>query len=188
MLSSQPSPVQGELRKSRPEKRPLGLRVALALVGPTSLSVLSLVFAATVAAVTWFAFSFDQGFLCTAKDVQTHGVAVEAAVGLVLFGGLLEALFVLFLCRRRTAFLGTLLLATGTLGLAMTLVAFDSATWSWIDTHGDCGSETHHVGYLYALWGAPLALLLLQAGRLVRERRRSRQTRSAEPRLRSTSN
>jgi hypothetical protein len=159
----------------------VGLRVVLALVGPTSLSVLSLVFAAVVSALTLFAFTFGQGFLCTAKDVQTRGAAVEAAVTLVLVGGLLEAVFVLFLHRRRTALLGTLLLAMGTLGLAMALVAFDSATWSWIDTHGDCGRETQHVEYLYALWGAALGVLLLQAGRLVRERRRSSHTCSVEP-------
>lgn len=159
----------------------MGLRVLLALVGPTSLSVLSLVFAAVVSALTLFAFTFDQGFLCTANDVQTRGAAVEAAVTLVLVGGLLEAVFVLFLDRRRTALLGTLLLATGTLGLAMALVAFDSATWSWIDTHGDCGRETQHVEYLYPLWGAALGVLLLQAGRLVREGRRSSRTCSVEP-------
>jgi hypothetical protein len=133
----------------RPRARPVGLRVVLALVGPTSLSVLSLLFAAVVSALTWFAFTFDQGFLCTAKDMQTHGAAVAAAVVLVLFGGLLEALSMLFLHRRRTALLATILLATGTLGLAMTLVAFDSATWSWIDSRGDCGRETQHVEYLY---------------------------------------
>jgi hypothetical protein len=144
----------------------------LALVGPTSLSVLGLVFAAAVSALTWFAFIFGQGFLCTARDVQTHGLAVEDAVKLVLVGGLLEALFVVVVRRRRTALFGTLLLAAGTLGLAMTLVAFDSATWSWIDTHGDCGSETHHVEYLYAFWGTALGVLLLQAARLARERRR----------------
>ncbi len=65
----------------------------------------------------------------------------------------------------------------------MIFVAFDSATYTVLINPGafclDCTqtaspyTSTHHVGYLYYLWGVPVGVLLVQAGRVLREAHRS---------------
>jgi len=124
---------------------------------------LSLVFTVVVAAVTFF--HFHGGFFC---DLQRdRGANIDHAVGLSFAVGLAGSLLLLF-TRRRPRLRRAVLLTAGTLlGIAVVLVALDSATYTG---HRSCGLFTgtnttinERVYYLYVFWGMPAALLLFTA-------------------------
>jgi hypothetical protein len=126
-------------------------------------SVFSLVFASAVALVTWIDLAFaDTG--CP-KEHTTQGAAIDTAIIVVLLASLGEPLLIQMVRARSHLLVGALLLGAATLGLALALVAFESATYTSANpTSADCdaGSQTVHVGFLYTLWGVPLAVLLLE--------------------------
>ena len=106
-----------------------------------------------------------------------HGVLI--ALLLAWLGGLLLLLVSWFTRDQRRALAILLLAGAAMLGLAIGLIALDSATYVGL-TGGlgpgciDCignpfpSPTYHHVGFLYVLWGIPLAWLLVQGIRLLR--------------------
>ncbi len=138
---------------------------------PGVLSVLSLLFSSAVAFLVWeLVVSWNSGFglaFCTPQNVETHGAAIRSALVLVLVAGLAESILI-GLAHRPDLRFGSVLLGSATLGFAIALVGFDGGRYTAVDTSGDCGNSTNHLGFLYGFWGVPLALLLLQALRIWR--------------------
>jgi glucan phosphoethanolaminetransferase (alkaline phosphatase superfamily) len=138
---------------------------------PIGQSALSLLFAALVGAVTYFHFS--GGLFCSSE--QVHGANIVHALGVAFVAGLGGSVLVLCVRNRRRLLAAVLVLGSVALGVAITLVALDSATYT---AHRNCGlftdTETalyERVYYLYVLWGVPLALLLRSTVRALRRTR-----------------
>ena len=130
---------------------------------PVGRSVLSLLFASSVALVTYFHFS--GGLFCTSEQVR--GANIDHAFGVALVGGLAASVLILFVRKRRRLLATVLLLGAATLGVAIAFVALDSATYV---AERSCGilettdtTFNDRVYYLYGLWGAPLGFLLWAA-------------------------
>jgi hypothetical protein len=140
---------------------------------PASLAVLSMLFATVVAIVMFLKLDFT-------LDAQTRlfGANIDHSIRLTLLGELLGLLVVPFVRRRRRLLAALLFLEGANLSAAIALVGLDGATYkARITCAFMCFSDfqpytsTHHVWYLYLLWGVPLVVLLLQARRILREER-----------------
>jgi Zn-dependent protease with chaperone function len=135
---------------------------------PVRESMLALLLAALVAAVTHLHFS--GGLFCSSEHVR--GANIDHAFSVAFIAGLTGSVLVLCVRKRLRLLAAVLMLAAMALGVAIALVAWDSATYT---AQRSCGlltsTETainERVYYLYALWGVPLALLLRSAVRALR--------------------
>jgi glucan phosphoethanolaminetransferase (alkaline phosphatase superfamily) len=138
---------------------------------PVGQSALSLLFATLVAAVTYLHFS--GGLFCTSEEV--HGANIAHSLGVAFVAGLGGSVLVLCVRNRRRLLAAVLVLGSVAIGVAIALVALDSATYT---AQRSCGlftdTETalhERVYYLYVLWGVPLALLLRSTVRALRRMR-----------------
>jgi hypothetical protein len=162
-----------------PRQRLLHERDIRLLTSPVTLAALGALLASGAAAAGWNTITQTQLFeWCHAA----HGANVHRAIDLVFATGLMA--FVIPLASiSRTLLLCAMLLEVAALSIALALVADDSATYS--GNHcpsfmpeffaGSFEVETMRagVGYLYFLWGAVLAVLVLQFGRVLRQPNRS---------------
>jgi hypothetical protein len=159
-----------------------GMKHGRAAVG---LSVASMLFACGVALASALAVSFqtNPSLLCSSQ--RLHGANIAHALGFIGFAGVGVTVVILCVRRRQRPLAFVLLLGAATLSVAIALVALDSATYqanvTCVTLLGEeNGTLVAHVGYLYGLWGAPLALLLCAA--ILTRRVRA----DGDPRLRST--
>ncbi|SRR6266536_3558155 len=136
-------------------------RLARLLVRPASLAVLSMLVAFAAAMVTYAQFDLSVTLLCSGTTVR--GSNVYGGLALVSFATPAELVFIFLARKRRRLLAAILLLGAAALGIAIGLVALDSATY----VVRTCGSA--HASYLYFLWPVSLALLLLQAVRAWRQ-------------------
>jgi hypothetical protein len=149
------------------------------LTSPVTLAALGALLASGAAAAGWNTITRTQLFeWCHAA----HGANVHRAIDLVFAAGLMALVIPLASVSRRLL-LCALLLEVTVLGVALALVADDSATY--VGNHcppfmpeffpGSFQVETIRagVGYLYVLWGAALAVLVVQFGRVLRQPNRS---------------
>jgi hypothetical protein len=94
-------------------------------------------------------------------------------VGVAFFAGIVGAALLALLRKRRALVVTILLLAIAALALAIGLVALDSATYIQRETScmfgGGGGTTTAHVAGLYWAWGFAIALLAVQAVRVLRQ-------------------
>jgi hypothetical protein len=132
-------------------------RLGRFLIRPAFLAVLSMLLAFAAALITYAHFDFSVTLLCSGETVR--GSNMYGGLALVSLSTPAELLLIFLTRKRRRLLTAILLLGAAMLAIAITLVAIDSATYI-VRT---CGSA--HASYLYFLWGAPLALLLLQAAR-----------------------
>jgi hypothetical protein len=96
------------------------------------------------------------------------GANFEHALKVAVLGGPPVSILIFLVRKRRALLAATLLLGAAMLGTAVALVALDKATYTCVhDFFGD-SPTSDHAGYLYVLWGLPLAALLVQAGRILR--------------------
>lgn len=124
-------------------------------------SVLCLLFASAVALLTWVYLAVFSVPICGKPNVS-HGTAIHAAILIVLVCGPVESLLIF---RARSRFV-PLLAGAATLGLAVALVALDSARYSQRSPEtADCApwTQSNNVVFLFLFWGVPLAVLLAQA-------------------------
>jgi hypothetical protein len=142
-------------------------RAPSAWTRPSRLGVLSMLFSSVVAAVALY-HDFTASFLCGI----VQGANIEIGIVAVLCGGLAGSVFIA-LARKRPALLIVALLSCATLlTVALALVARDSATLrgACLSLFGSGGaSALADFGYLYAFWGAPLVVVLVQAARVADE-------------------
>jgi hypothetical protein len=151
---------------------------------PAQLGVLSMLFVGGVALFEYVSLGLATLF-CTGGVIR--GANIETAVGVAFFGGLAGAVVIAVAARFSGYLLAVaLFLGAAVLVAALALVAADSATY--IQDNGYCGfftdetgSSTYNFGYLYALWGVPLVVLVFAAGWALRNPRRLS---SSKPRLR----
>lgn len=156
------------------------------LVRPVPLSVLSMLFACAVA-IYGISAALDfqdhaAAFLCPGPLLR--GANIDLALWVALIAGFAGSVVIVVVRKRRRLLAAVLLVGATTLGVAVGLVALDSATYVQQESgpgasatlcapfSGGSGTSTAHLGYLY-LWGVPLCLLLVQAGRVLREAHRS---------------
>lgn len=141
-------------------------RLLRRLVAPTTLAVISLLFASLGAGLGSSIYDFGPLTLCTPRRVVSHGGgAISAALPLVLVVGLAASFVIPFAGRAGRAprlRLGCYLVGAVTLGLGLVLVAIDHAREVSSDIGGDCGTQTNHFQFLYPWWGLALAVLLIQ--------------------------
>jgi hypothetical protein len=128
---------------------------------PVPPCALSLLAASAVALVAW-AHLVDVALFC---DTKSHNV--EIALAGALFGGLAGSIWIALARKRPFVLAAAFLAGAATLGVAIALVALDSATYRGTECglFGDEGDKSAHFGYLYVLCGVPLVVLLLGAWR-----------------------
>lgn len=148
---------------------------------PVAQNALGLLFASVVAAVTYLHFS--GGLFCS--SAQDHGANIDHALGVAFVAGTAGSVLVLCVRNRRRLLAAVLVLGAVSLGIAIALVSWDSATYT---AHRSCGlftgTETDfndRVYYLYVLWGMPLALLLRSTVRALRLMRDEPDRASSDP-------
>jgi hypothetical protein len=140
------------------------------LLRPIPLGFLSLLYASVVAIDGWYSTAFGVSLFCSGGRLQ--GANVERGVAVAFFAGIVGAALLALLRKRRALVLATLLLAIAALALAIGLVALDSATYIQREascTFGGGGTTTAHVPGLYWAWGFAIALLAVQAVRVLRQ-------------------
>jgi hypothetical protein len=141
---------------------------------PVLLSALSMILASAVA-IAGFYEVLGLSLFCT--EHERRGANIVAALVVALTGSV-AGLVLLLLVRKWRHFLAVvLLLVAATLGVAIGLVALDSATF--IQKNGSCGlglfgppetgTSTGHFWYLYLFWGVAIAVLLVGAGSVLGE-------------------
>jgi hypothetical protein len=149
------------------------LRLVRALVHPATLGVLGLSLASGAAALGLSVVSLSFELLCRKQhQAVVHGTACRTALLIVLVGGVAAAAAVPLVRKRHRVLLGVLLAGAAAIGIGLGLIASDSATYVQRVSYYDCPAETDtsRLDFLYALWGAPLAVLVVQAARLLRPR------------------
>jgi hypothetical protein len=130
---------------------------------PAQLGVLSMLVVSGVA-ISVFVELFGLTFSCIGGVIRGGNVETAAVVG--LFGGLAGVVAIAVAARVSGYLLSAVLfLGAAMLAVALAFVAADSA--SFIQDNSYCGflsaeegTATGHFGYLYALWGVPLIILL----------------------------
>jgi hypothetical protein len=124
-----------------------------------------------VSAVGFFAGLQEPGFFGCAGG-RLSGANIDLALLVAWVGGLAAA-FVIGLASFWSDYLvaASSVLSAAMLAVALALVARDSATYTCGVSAGTDRS-TDHFGYLYALWGVPLVVLLFAAVRALRNARR----------------
>jgi hypothetical protein len=124
--------------------------------------------AASAAAVLALVETNGGGIFCSVTT-RVAGANIQRAIDVVLFGGVIGALVAVAIRNRPRLRVLNLLLVAGVLTAALVLVARDSAiskeitTCSFMET--TTSRETHDLSYLYAVWGAALITILVQAAR-----------------------
>ena len=147
------------------------MKLLRALIHPATLGVLALLLASGAAALGLAIVSLSFEMFCRIRDqTDVHGTASRLALLLVLVAELVAAVAVPFVRKRPRRLFAVLLAGAATLGLGLVLVASDSATYVQRVSFYDCPAETDtaRLGFLYTLWGLPLAVLLVQAARVRR--------------------
>jgi hypothetical protein len=113
--------------------------------------------ASMVAFVAW-AHLVDVALFCSTKS----GTNVERALAVAIVGGVAGSIGIALAHKRPPVLAAAFLAGAATLGVAIALVAIDSATYR--STCYEGREESAHFGYLYVFWGVPLVVLLLGAG------------------------
>jgi hypothetical protein len=157
---------------------------------------------ASAVAVYGYVGALGVSLFCSGQPPR--GANIDHALALAFFSGLAAPLMLgafRLVSEARTPRLWrpllvvVLLLEAAALGLAISFVALDSATYV---ERGGCfamlgppekpSTETVHFGYLYVVWAVPLTLLLIAAARVFFEMlRHPNAPRSPEPRERHSS-
>ena len=149
------------------------MKLLRALVHPATLGVLALLLASGAAALGLAVVSLSLEMFCRIRhQAVLHGSASRAALYIVVVLGIAGAVAVPLVRRRPQLLLGALLGGAAAVGLGLGLVASDSATYVQRVSFYDCPAETDtaRLDFLYTLWGVALAVLLVQALRVVRRR------------------
>jgi hypothetical protein len=144
------------------------------------LTVLGMLYVTGVAVHGFVETSLGLSLFCSGEPLRganiSHGLAVAFFAGLA--GPLLVGLIYLvaFPPRSQTFVAAVCFLVAAAVGVAIAFVALDSATY--VQQNSTCrmfspatGNVSGHVGDLYVLWGVGIAVLLLQAVRVLRQRR-----------------
>ncbi len=160
-------PVTSGTPRIRPAAKGARSRPAQRLLPPWRGTSFSLTFAAAVALLWLFISNFARSDLFdNCKRPVLQGAAIDAASVLLVVGGAAASILVFALRRQRPQDLAYgLVVGRLILAVAMLLVAVDSATYTIGPGCGAADKQTIHVGFLYAAWGAPLAVLLVQTRR-----------------------
>ncbi len=174
-LAGRPSflPMNSEQADDHPgvreiEAAPAGGDLVTNLLRPASLGVLGALLATSTAIYTWVGLDSHKPRDCDfTACTTTTGASIHAALYLVVVGGLVGSLWFVIARNRPRLLAASLLVGAAVLGLALGLVAVDSATYvqrsrSLFGLPPETSSE--HLGSLYLVWGAPLVLLVFQAG------------------------
>jgi hypothetical protein len=132
------------------------------------MSGLSMLFASAVAI---YGFYEVLGLSLFCSEPERRGANIVSGLVVALCGGLAVPVLILFVRSWRFSLAAVLLLGAATLSVAISLVALDSATY--VQDNSSCGffgagagTSVGHFGYLYVLWGLPLGLVLIGAGRV----------------------
>jgi len=131
---------------------------------PALWGVLSMLVVSGVAVYLFLGPDLNLTLFCTGGLIR--GANIEIALGVGFLGGLAGVVAIAVAARVSGYLLSAVLfLGAAMVAVALALVAADSATF--IQDESDCGffsggegTATAHVGYLYALWGVPLVVLL----------------------------
>jgi hypothetical protein len=165
--------LNGEHREAR---KAVDVRALQHLTHPAALGAFSLLLFASGAAVWAESVTLDwPGLLAGLSScVLASGANIDHALLLAFVGGLAGSLLTVIVNRWRRLLAVCLLLDAAMLSVAVALVALDAATYRQTHCTGLFSSvptpgETAHVTYLYALWGLGIALLLVQAVRVLRQ-------------------
>ena len=137
------------------------------LLGFAPLGVISALFAASTGIYAWHGLDSHRPDACIFVTCSTaSGGGIHAAFYVVVLGGLAGSVWLVVARNRPRLLAASLLVGAAALGLALGLVALDSATY--VQRSGPLfgrppETAADHLGYLYLYWGAPLAVLALQA-------------------------
>jgi hypothetical protein len=163
------STAQAGLKRKHHESRRGGLR---RLSRPVPLSVLSMLCAVFGAILLWLNvdFTFD-------KRIKVYaGANIIHAVPVAFFGLLIGLLLIGFVRRHRVYLSALLCFEVAILAAGIVLVALDGGSYKaefrceFLCFGGpDLYTSAAHVSYPYVLWGVPIAVLLVQALRVLRE-------------------
>ena len=131
---------------------------------PLWFSVVCLLFSSAVSVGT-FAHLGELELFCSVE--RAEGENVNYGLGVALVGGLIGPLLILFTRDTPCVLARVLFLGAATLGVALVLVAIDSASFTATRSCGLIFPETSTVDerldYLFILWGVPLVVLLWTA-------------------------
>ena len=135
------------------------------LMSRTWVSIASLLVATAVAIPTYL--YLGHRFFCDERTIR-QGANIDAACRLVAFSGVAAVVAILAVLQWRRPLAVVLLIEAAALTFAIGLVVADSATYIAHFPYYACYNdvpftEVHHVGWLFAVWGVPLALILLRA-------------------------
>jgi hypothetical protein len=135
---------------------------------PVGRSILSLLFASSVAAGVAIHFS-DGGLFCSLELAQ--GANIRHAFAVAFLGGLAGSVLVPCVRGRPHLLAAALLFGAAVLGVAIALVALDSALYVGRRSCGFLDAQTttynDRLYYLYALWGIPAGFLVWAAWRVL---------------------
>jgi hypothetical protein len=136
------------------------------LTTPAGVGVLSMLLAGGAAAGSYLSITGPELFdWCHA----TRGASIPTAITVAFLGSLAVSLVVVLVRKRRRLLVAALLAGGAALGVALALVARDSATYRSTQCPAFLGPNTSvergQVWYLYVFWGTALAMLLVQASR-----------------------
>jgi hypothetical protein len=129
--------------------------------------VVSALAASAIAAVAWAHARLTLSLSCSGEPAQ--GANLLHATAIAFFGGIAASILIAVARRRRATLVAAVLVAAGLLGVALVFVSLDSATYVQLDRRctdfgfGPLRSSTGHFGYLYAVWGGLIAVLLIEA-------------------------
>jgi hypothetical protein len=136
------------------------------LFAPAALGIVTLLFVAASAFYTFLTTGFTIG--CTGEPLR--GANIDDATGVAFVGGIAGAVLIGIAWRVSDYLVAACsVLGAAVLGVAVALVAVDSATYVRDESTctwggllpGGKGTSTEHVGYLYGVWGVPLVALLV---------------------------
>jgi hypothetical protein len=148
------------------------------LLRPLPLSALCLLYAAAVAVHGFEETSLSHSLFCTGEPLRGANIGHGLAIAFFASLGGLVLLGILYWTRELHQAPGLvisiLLLAIAALGLAIAFVALDSATY--VQQNKNCGffgpstgTDSGRAGDLYYLWAIAIAILLVQAARVLRQ-------------------
>jgi hypothetical protein len=125
--------------------------------------------ASAVAAYAWF-HTLDLRLSCSGNPAR--GANLQHALATAFLGGIVAAILVGLLLRRGAALVAAVLFGAALIGAALIFVALDSSTYIQLDRRctdfgfGPLPMATGHFAYLYVVWGALVALLVINAALL----------------------
>jgi NO-binding membrane sensor protein with MHYT domain len=142
------------------------------LLRPIPLSVLSMLYGSAVAIYGWNETALNLSLFCSGEPLR--GANIGHGIAVAFFAGLAGAVVVAVVSNRQRLVAGVLLVGMAALGLAIAFVALDSATY--VQQNRTCGmfspatgTVSGHVANLYYAWSFAIALLVVQAARVLKQ-------------------